>query len=728
MGRTEPPFLYDPPSHNRFSGIATSFDPKAATRASWTPREPRMERNGPLVNFNQHPDSYAVLPDGKINKKTMSPKTKGRVKVTRMFQLALRVLTLIGSLGMLFCVICINGTAGAVSWMIRIAPGVSILHTIYAVYHLSRSAAGRTPASSASYMLFAAVLDAGLIPLYVFTGIMAQVQHTSGTYGWGTLFKTELAADKIIYATFLGCCIIAGLHLSSLIISLYLAVIFRKISKLPPDMNPLEDNLTARPHKRTKSEIANIAEKHMSDSTIDSRDFKRESIAQAPLITPTRSVPFRHTRADSAEDVSNSSRSTFYSAMSQRYSRSDLPSQQMRQYEQYQHTPITIARTPARGRGNTLSRPQSAIINTPPRSESSRPGSAEIGTRDPSGVSSLTKDNWFVYPSSPSPPLDGEKVSPLPSCEGSPDMVGRDIGVKDWENNATDSYGFDRSGTVVRHRSKDNYSPLSSCYDDDENIYDKKHTENLYVFEQDLGDHQNNNSYIPAEAKTDISPAVFNPLEMNPPTPQPPEQQQVNSNSQTGSIRRVALTDVPNPSLNSPRTSTPVKSHDIESKSHDIESKYTKSSPFGIRNDVQDSAPNSTGKSSTPGKKRWTLRSGKASAYESLRADDDSDDGNDASPAPRDSDRKGRVVSNSGIDFGTGFGSGSSGYGSYIAGLGVGRRRDVSGKVAEEGRGGIGAADEKETPTKPKGRRLSKSGINGNGEIKAAGWARFKGL
>ncbi|OJD11716.1 hypothetical protein ACJ73_09488 [Blastomyces percursus] len=726
MGRVEPPFMYDPPSRNQFSGISDNFDPKAVTRASWTPREPRMERNGPLVNFNKRPDSYVVIPDGKINKKTMSPKTKGRVKHTRIFQLALRVCALVGALGVLFCVICINKTAGAVSWMIRVAPGVAILHTVYATYHLSRSPAACTPASSASYMLFACVMDAGLIPLYVFTGIIARVEHTSGTYGWDTLFETKSAADKIIYTTFLACCVSAGLHLSSLVISLYLAVIFRKISKLPPDMNPLEDNLTSRSHKRTKSNMAEIAEKHMSDSTIASSNFNRGSLAKEPLMTPTRSVPFMHTCADSVEDIGDSPKQSFYSAQSHRYSRSDLPSQQARQYEQSQHTPVGISRTMARGRGGTSSRPQSVIMNTPPKPDNSRPVSPETVSRDPSGVSSVSKENWYVHPSSPSPPLHADRVSPLPDRLGSPDMLGKDLGVKDWED-TNDSYEFDRSGTVIKHRSKDNYSPLSSYYDDDENIYGKEHTENLYFYEHDLGDQDVSNTYEGAQDDKTASVAVINPLEMNPPTPQAFEQQQLNPYGRTASIRRIALTDVPNPSLDSPRYSTPVKSQNHSG----VEPTYEIPSPFDIRNDTQAPqglTPNNAAKNSTPSKKRWTLRGGKPSAYESLQADDDSDDGHDASPARHDSDRKGRVVSNSGIDLGTGFGSGSPGYGSYIAGLGVGRRRDVSGKMAEEGRGGgvTTVAEEKEkSAAKPNGRRLSKSG---GSEIKAAGWARFKGL
>ncbi|KAK2779496.1 hypothetical protein FQN52_002429 [Onygenales sp. PD_12] len=719
MGRTEPPFLYDPPAHNRFSGIANDFDPRAVTRASWTPREPAMEKTGPLVNFNRHPDSvrysiseYAVIPDGKINKKTMSPRTKSRVKFTRIFQLLLRILTLIGALGMLFCVICIKNTTGAVSWMIRVAPGVSILQTVYGIYHLSRSSAARTPASSASYMLFAAILDAGLIPLYVFTGMMAQAEHTKGTYGWDTLFETKIAADKIIYATFLGCYATAGLHLASLIISLYLAVIFRKISKLPPDMNPLEDNLTSRAHKRTKSEITAIADKHLSDSSFASSNINRGSIAQDPLITPTRSVPFMHTRADSTDNLEESTRSSYYSAQSHRFSRSDLPSQQLRQYEQAQQPKAAIARTPARGRGTT-SRPQSVIINTPP---TSRPGSAVMSNRDPSGVSgvsSLTKDNWFVYPSSPSPPLheDGirSEVSPLPSRLGSPEMGDGNIGEKDWEN-TSDSYGLGpRGGTVIRRH--ETYSPLSYC-DDDESKYSRENTENLYEFEEDLG--EQNKHYLGTYDRADINPTVFNPLEMNPPTPQPAQQQQrLNT---TGSVRRIALTDLPNPSVNS-QTSTPVKPRPYST----LEPNYGRSSPFDTADDINNLS-NNTPTSASKNKKRWTLKTGKPSVYESLRVDDDSDDEKFSTPpAPRDSDRKGRVVSNSGIDLGLGLKSGSPGYGNYIAGLGVGRRRDVSGKVAEEGRGGI---DEADSPTKPKGRRLSKTG----GEIKAAGWARWKGL
>jgi hypothetical protein len=59
-------------------------------------------------------------------------------------------------------------------------------------------------------------------------------------------------------------------------------------------------------------------------------------------------------------------------------------------------------------------------------------------------------------------------------------------------------------------------------------------------------------------------------------------------------------------------------------------------------------------------------------------------------------------------------------YSEYITALGVGRRRDVSGKIAEEGRGGLVEVTEvPEAPATPEKKQ---------GGTRAAGWARFAGL
>ena len=51
----------------------------------------------------------------------MGPRTKEKVRYVRLVQLALRVCALLGAMGMLFCVICINKTESTVSWVLRVA-------------------------------------------------------------------------------------------------------------------------------------------------------------------------------------------------------------------------------------------------------------------------------------------------------------------------------------------------------------------------------------------------------------------------------------------------------------------------------------------------------------------------------------------------------------------------------------------------------------------------------
>lgn len=250
----------------------------------------------------------------------MSPRTKSRVKWTRTTQLILRICELIGTVGMLFCVICIKGTDATTGWILRLPvcvtqmrtkvnvnntlrqPGVAILHTIYGTYHLSRSAKGRTPSSSASYMLFAAMVDAGLIPFLVFTALISHTQSIEPVNApghWSTLFGSDEATTSIVFATFITSVVTGTLHPISLAISIYLGVMFRKISRLPPDMNPLEDNLTSR-HKRNKS---SLLDNRMSQ-ILTATDIFQHSKAEDPLMaSPT--VSFMHTRNNSYSNTTN---------------------------------------------------------------------------------------------------------------------------------------------------------------------------------------------------------------------------------------------------------------------------------------------------------------------------------------------------------------------------------------------------------------------------------------
>ena len=274
------------------------------------------------------------------------------------------------------------------------------MHTVYAVYHLMRSSKGRTPASSASYMLFSAIMDAGLIPFFVFTALISRSQYTQSSDspdGWTTLFGADRPDDryKIIYSLFLITITNGGLHLVSLCISVYLALVFRKISRLPPDMNPLEDNLTSR-HKRNKSSLS------MSATEANSN---RNSHLSDPLIGPPRKIPFLHTRTDSSSSVPsqrnlNTSNRESQIDLSEAHSPDRSPERSQVDLTQ------TIYEQPFSERSSmadfvkyTSRSPSRASLHAKSR-RNSRPGSAR-----PPSVSPVD-ENWITYPSpSPSPEL-----------------------------------------------------------------------------------------------------------------------------------------------------------------------------------------------------------------------------------------------------------------------------------------------------------------------------------
>lgn len=157
------------------------------------------------------------------------------------------------------------------------------------------------------------------------------------------------------YYGFIGA---GGLHLLSLAISLWLSIMFRRIVNMPPDMNPLESNFTSRAHKRNKSSVATMSTYADSENRLPSSlgDPTLSVISQVDVSRPP-SVPFMHTR--------NGSQST----LGTRDSRMDLPSRQ------YQITP-----------GNQSPRSSVASsdlkrMSAPPRS-SNRSSYTEVPTRD----------------------------------------------------------------------------------------------------------------------------------------------------------------------------------------------------------------------------------------------------------------------------------------------------------------------------------------------------------
>jgi hypothetical protein len=163
---------------------------------------------------------------------------------------------------------------------------------------MGRKASGRTPASSASYMIFAAFIDVSIIPFYGFSALVTMKE----SHGWSTLLTNQALTQKFSEVLFYLATVGGGFHLISLGISIYLVITFRKINNLPPDMNPLEDNLTSR-HKRNQSSISTAAT--MSEKRIFSPlEIKRSSGAAYEDLSRPPSIPFLHTRTLSTNSFS----------------------------------------------------------------------------------------------------------------------------------------------------------------------------------------------------------------------------------------------------------------------------------------------------------------------------------------------------------------------------------------------------------------------------------------
>jgi hypothetical protein len=218
--------------------------------------------------------------------------------------------------------------------------------------------------------------------------------------------------------------------------SIYLAIIFRQISKLPPDMNPLEGNLTSR-HKRNKSSLSVAStestnkDAHLSAPLIDAPrvvPFMHTRTDSSTSVSPQREpkvpdmsqrgsrVPFTHTRTDSANSIVSLQREPKVPDIGQRGSRADLS------YHQQSHSPrssrVNVARAYEQSPYQQSQSPRASRINvarSPEQSPNRTTNYAdlqEVFSR-PSSFPPLNDDNWEVYPSpSPSPPPGPLRVPP----------------------------------------------------------------------------------------------------------------------------------------------------------------------------------------------------------------------------------------------------------------------------------------------------------------------------
>ncbi|KAI1155199.1 hypothetical protein F4825DRAFT_83496 [Nemania diffusa] len=319
----QPPYMYD--SVHRDSYLPEKeFDPKAVTRASWEVKPKKPKKKGPLVSFNRHPDAHVVPTGRTYNFRPMSDVTKWFIRWTRYLQLVLRALELVAGAGLLTLMILISNVPSLDAWILRIAPGIIVLCSGYAILHLARPARARPPASSAAYQVFAGITDLAILPFYAFGAITVSKESSN----WETVVENKALLPIFIKSEYYGLLSALGLHAVSLGISLYLALMFRRIVKMPPDMNPLEGNLTSRTkHKRNKSSVYTAMSESSKRLSTPLEDLRRSSAPYEDLSRPP-SIPFMHTRRNSNDSFTSSKRD----------SRVDLPSRQ------YQVTPGNSAR------------------------------------------------------------------------------------------------------------------------------------------------------------------------------------------------------------------------------------------------------------------------------------------------------------------------------------------------------------------------------------------------
>jgi hypothetical protein len=344
-------------------------------------------------------------------------------------------------------------------------PAWDVCITTYGVYHLALPAKRRTPTSSASYHIFGMIMDASLIPLYVYTAWFAHenwVAAPDNDKRWKNIFNKDLTStNTLLFATFLVPIVVGGLHLISLGLGLYLTILFKKIASLPHDMNPLEDNLTSRKHQYKNSEASAVSMMqkpgYMSGSTLNINDRRFSKSAHED-----RTVDFRNSRVGADMDYSphNPQSAHLSRQMTEErnlchslvQSQGPLPRASRQSFVQ---TPNSEPANPEKRDmdsfsfvGDLASAPAPPPHTSHGRSHSPRPGSS-VSVRDHQAEQalyapthahmqsqqkeSLLSDNWFVHEEEPrtgdlgvplSPPSPSQRRTPnfsRPSPVGSPD-------------------------------------------------------------------------------------------------------------------------------------------------------------------------------------------------------------------------------------------------------------------------------------------------------------------
>lgn len=168
-------------------------------------------------------------------------------------------------------------------------------------------------------MFFASFFDLSIVPFYAFSAYVSKTQGSTWTIILANQKFEPIFNTVVFYLAAVG----GGLFLVSFCVSMYLAVTFRTITNLPPDMNPLEDHLTSR-HKRNKSSISTMTTMSEADKRLSAPLESTRSSATVYEDFHPPTIPFHQTRAGSIDSFSTYKTTPPPS----RDSRLDLPSRQ----------------------------------------------------------------------------------------------------------------------------------------------------------------------------------------------------------------------------------------------------------------------------------------------------------------------------------------------------------------------------------------------------------------
>ncbi|KAJ6256492.1 hypothetical protein Dda_8354 [Drechslerella dactyloides] len=296
-------------SRDYIPGVTPGFNPKAVQNAAQKPPPRRQLPTGPFIDAvpagngdltaitNRYHIPAAMSMEKHLQRQSdiqIARRTVRALKASRWIMLAARMMQLVAAMGLLALLIMLRGMDWINSWVMRVPPAVAIVHVLYAIYHNVRDPKDRPPKSSANYALFAAASDCCLIPFYAFIALWTWQQHQQmladplNTDNWVTVFdKTNTDLSQLfVFIVFCTACAGGGLMALSIVLGMFIAVVFRRISHLPPDMNPLDNSsytsLTARPSSKRFSKSSNASEDTLEKPAAD--------------VSPRRSVPFLEVR------------------------------------------------------------------------------------------------------------------------------------------------------------------------------------------------------------------------------------------------------------------------------------------------------------------------------------------------------------------------------------------------------------------------------------------------